>query len=173
MDKPLVKKLARFSFVFFFSIIIAFSILIISFFGILFSMRISVPDNPQQINENICIHFEGNRGSNEHTLLFSYYCNSSPNWNIVMNPPIELLHKDKDCYTDKSWDIEGCALPRIWKEQGILDQVDTMECPLIKIKSKIIEVKQNKFCDFLAHDYPEPEYLQFTVDEKGKFITLE
>jgi hypothetical protein len=171
MNKTLVKKLMKSSFAFFLSISIAILILMVLFIGILFFMRISVPDNPQQISENVCIHFEGNRGSNEHILIFSYYCNSNPDWDIVMNPTIELLHRDEDCYNGESWDIGGCALPRIWKEQGILDQVDTMECPLIKIKNQTIEIKQNKFCDWFAHDYPEPEYLKFTVDEKGKITS--
>ncbi|MBD3329341.1 hypothetical protein GF357_02495 [Candidatus Dojkabacteria bacterium] len=169
MDKALIRKLMKFSFAFFLSISITLLILIVLFLSMLFFTRVSVPDNPHRISENICIYFEKNRGSNEHILIFSYYCNSSPDWDIVMNPSIEHLHRYKDCYNGESWDIAGCALPRIWKEQGILDQVDTMECPRIKIKNKSIDVRQNKFCDWFAHDYPEPEYLKFVVSEEGKF----
>jgi len=170
MNKPILKKSAKFAIIFFLSMAIVFVVLIILFVGVLFLMQTFVPENPQKINENICLHFEHNMGSNEHVLIFSYYCNTDPDWDIVMNPSIELLHKNIDCFDGRGWDIEGCALLEIWNEQGILDQVDTMECPLIKIENNAIIIKQNKFCKWLAHDYPEPDYLKYSVDEGGEFI---
>jgi hypothetical protein len=111
------------------------------------------PKEDVRINDSVCLRFVSNLGSGEHVNLYSYYCNTKPNWNVIY----EIGSDYK------------------WVGSGILDRTSTTECPIIKIQfdkqkqKNLINIKQDRLCKFFSHDYPDPLLEILEVDNNGKF----
>ena len=101
---------------------------------------------------NICLEFAGNLGSNESLYMFTHYCNVP-------------LKRDSYDFYDKS---------------TYLDMQETMECPRIEVADKdndgYVEVYlvQDWLCKEFAHPWGrDPKRLVFRIGADGKFVEIE
>jgi hypothetical protein len=93
--------------------------------------------------ENICIHFDYNRGSGEFINLFSFNCDKEPNWAnyYVFNKP----------------------------ENPILGIVSTNECTSVFMDKDVVVMEQTIWCKLFRPNYPDVKLLKYEINQKGEF----